>query len=449
LKNNAHLTGIMNFFKEISKNKNDDIRCYFLFNLPALNKLVDKNIYFNYRHVFLEFARSKNEKIRYYWVEILEDMIEFMPEEDRLNLVKPLLDGLYECETDGAILELLLAKWVAFFKCFYAHEEENSLVKLPHNPKNPVKVRRLFNQVKEKKSKFMSIARIMAAKIKNLNKWRLMKEFIIKLDEITKVEYINGFLPDILEILVECIKRSVEEVRREAVKLYCRVIIHLPKFDQRKTAVKIFYDELIKEATFHNKLSFLLFVEESMKVFSKPALRYYVLPQALMYYNEKAVSLKINLIRLMPDLIDAIDPKDEVINKKFQTMKKSFEDMNVKQIKEALIEATNKIQLRMRSKVYQIEVAKRYKENRELEESLLSTQYEDVSLEEIYKKEGNVTGKGSTATKMLKTIPTKVPVMKKLASQDIKEEKDEPKGVSSTGKPLISNLTNSKKYSIF
>jgi hypothetical protein len=123
-KNSSYLTTFLNFFKEISKHKNDDIRCNFLFNLPAFAKMVDKNIYAGYRHTFIELAKHKSEKLRYYWIMVLEDMVEFIPEEEKLQIIKPLIDWYLESENDPLILETINGKLSSFFKLFYAAEEE-------------------------------------------------------------------------------------------------------------------------------------------------------------------------------------------------------------------------------------------------------------------------------------------------------------------------------------
>lgn len=123
-KNSSYLTTFLNFFKEISKHKNDEIKCNFLFNLPAFAKMVDKNIYTGYRHTFIDLAKHKNEKLRYFWVMVLEDMVEFIPDDERVQVVKPIIDWYFEVEYDPLILETINQKLASIFKIFYAIEEE-------------------------------------------------------------------------------------------------------------------------------------------------------------------------------------------------------------------------------------------------------------------------------------------------------------------------------------
>lgn len=121
----------MNFFKEISKHKNDEIKCNFLFNLPAFAKMVDKNIYASYRNTFIELAKHKNDKLRLYWIMVLEDMVEFIPDDDRTQVIKPVLDWFLESEQDPAIIEIINKKLASFFRLFYAAEEEAPVTKPP------------------------------------------------------------------------------------------------------------------------------------------------------------------------------------------------------------------------------------------------------------------------------------------------------------------------------
>ena len=139
MKNNVHITHFMNFYKDISKSKNDEIKCYFLFNLPAMNKLIDKNIYTTFKSTYLDLARNKNDTIRFYWISILEDLLEFIPEEDRLGPIKQILEYYFETEITSDGIEAILKKLNVIFKYIYSPEED-ALIKASLLPK-PVKVR--------------------------------------------------------------------------------------------------------------------------------------------------------------------------------------------------------------------------------------------------------------------------------------------------------------------
>lgn len=115
---------ILNFFKELSKSKNDEIKCNFLLNLPAMNKLVDKGLFLSYKAVFLEMGKHKAEKVRLFWISILPDLIEFVPDEDKLVSVRPTVDWMFESEEAPAVLEEMLNRLCFLFKTFYAGDEE-------------------------------------------------------------------------------------------------------------------------------------------------------------------------------------------------------------------------------------------------------------------------------------------------------------------------------------
>ena len=64
LKNNSYLNSVVNFYKEISRTKNDDIKCNFLLNFPAVIKYVDSKIYSNFKSNYICLYNSPNPKIR-------------------------------------------------------------------------------------------------------------------------------------------------------------------------------------------------------------------------------------------------------------------------------------------------------------------------------------------------------------------------------------------------
>jgi hypothetical protein len=91
MKNNNYLNSIINFYKEISRSKNDEIKCNFLMNFPAMIKYVDSKIYGNFKHLYFQLYNNKNAKIRLYWFYILLDMVELIEEEEKVEFLTPLI----------------------------------------------------------------------------------------------------------------------------------------------------------------------------------------------------------------------------------------------------------------------------------------------------------------------------------------------------------------------
>lgn len=135
-KNSSFLTTFVNFFKELSKHKNDEIKCNFLFNFPGFIKLVDRNIYAGYRHTYIDLAKNKNDKIRHYWVAVLEDLVEFMAEDEKTGVFRSLIDWYFENEVSLIVIETLIDKLPALFNAFYPIEEDHPPVKAPGNTKS-------------------------------------------------------------------------------------------------------------------------------------------------------------------------------------------------------------------------------------------------------------------------------------------------------------------------
>lgn len=436
----------MNFYRDLPKSKNDEIKCTFLFNLPAMNRLVDKNIYSTFKSAFIELAKHKNERVRYYWVTVLEDLIEFIPEEDKTGPLRQAIEFFFDQETSPEVLEALIGKLSIVFKYFYAAEED-ALNKAVSPVKQSTKVVWTVTQQKEreKKVRFMGACKLLLPKVKALYKWRLVKTFINKLDEVTKNEYMNSFYPDIQELLIEAIKKTNSEVRSDTVKLYCRIIVNLPKFEQRKNSVKLFVEEFNKDGSNDNRLHMLAFFAEALKVFSRPALRYYILP-LLLAYHQHPLSIKLALAKLVPDINDAIEPIDEVMLKKFIAMKNALESYDNKHLNELLMAAINKMQLRSRLKQHQVEVANLYKQNRAIEESYLMMQYDETNLEDVYKREsGQFVSKYASSKPGSLKPPSKtfgIGMKKPSDPKEITEKEDPPKFV---GKTVSSGLSSNSK----
>ncbi len=438
----------MNFYRDLPKSKNDEIKCSFLFNLPAMNRLVDKNIYSSFKSTFIELAKHKNERVRFYWVSILEDLIEFIPEEDKTGPIRQAIEYFFDQETNPEVLEALLSKLNVVFKNFYAAEED-ALNKAVSPVKLSTKVASAVNQQKEreKKLRFMGACKLLLPKVRALFKWRLIKMFVNKLDEVTKNEYMSSFYPDIQELLIEAVKKTNAEVRTDTVRLYCRIIVNLPKFEQRKNSIKLFVEEFNKDGSNENRLHMLAFFAESLKVFSRPALRYYILP-LLLVYHQHPLSIKLALAKLVPDINDAVEPTDEVMLKKFIAMKNALEGFDNKHLNELLMAAINKMQLRSRLKQHQVEVVNVYKQNRSLEESYLMMQYDEASLEDVYKRESGqfVSKYASNKPGGLKPVskPFGIGMKKPSDPKEITEKEDTSKLLPKT---VSSGLTsNSKRY---
>lgn len=89
-----------------------------------MNKLVDKGLFLSYKGIFLELGKHKCDKVRFYWISILPDLVEFVPEEDKLSAVRPIVDWLFESEESPLVLEEILNKLGFLFKTFYVADEE-------------------------------------------------------------------------------------------------------------------------------------------------------------------------------------------------------------------------------------------------------------------------------------------------------------------------------------
>lgn len=236
-------------------------------------------------------------------------------------------------------------------------------------------------------------------------------------------------------------KNTAQEVKDKAINLYCKVITHLPKFDQRKSAIKLF-EETDKKENYKTKLMLLNFYAECLKVFSKPAIRFHILPTLLSAHTSSKLGVVLQtLAKMVPEISDSIDPSDEQMTKKFFAMRQALEESSDKKVRELALQAANRINLRARAKAHISEVAHRYKENRTLEEFYLSPQYDEACLEDIYKKEsGQFVSKLSTvkpATKTLTRPPLTTPgnptlVRKNTTATKELEEKEEQKAVHTT-----------------
>lgn len=228
--------------------------------------------------------------------------------------------------------------------------------------------------------------------------------FLEQLNEILKPENISNFFPDVLELLLEVIKSMTQQVKIKAIVVYCKVITNLPKFDQRKSAIKLF-EESDKRDNFRTKLTLLGFYSECLRVFSKPAIRFHILPSLLSIHSACKLGVVLQtLAKMVPDINDAIDPTDEPMTKKFFNMRQVLEESADKKVRELALQAANRINLRARVKAHVAEVQNRYKENRTLEEIYLSPQYDEACLEDIYKKEsGQFVSKLSTVKQPAKT----------------------------------------------
>lgn len=279
-------------------------------------------------------------------------------------------------------------------------------------------------------------------RIKALYKWRLLAVFLDQLNEILKPEQVNAFFPDILELLLDVMKNTAQEVKDKAITLYCKVITHLPKFDQRKSAIKLF-EETDKKENFKTKLTLLSFYGESLKVFSKPALKFHILPSLLTVHMTTKLGIVLqSLAKMVPEISDAIDPAEEGLTKKFFSMRQALEESADKKVRELALQAANRINLRARAKAHIAEVAHRYKLNRSLEESYLSPQYDEACLEDIYKKEsGQFVSKLSTVKPSTKTLtrnplttPTNPTLVRKntTAAKELDDKEDQKAAVHTT-----------------
>lgn len=277
----------------------------------------------------------------------------------------------------------------------------------------------------------MVVCRSFVNNIKQLHRWRLLDDLAKKLDQICKPDITSHFFPDVFEVLIDLAKTVPLDSRDNIIEIYCRFLTHLPKFEQRKMAIKLFSEEMHKQDTYKNKLALLAFYRECLRVFSKPAIRFHIMPHLLNAHTWTPEYLKQTIAKMIPEINDAIEPSDESMAKKFFSMRKALEESGVKKIRDMALQAANKINQRSRLKSHVNEVLTRYNANRALEESYLSPQYDEASLEDIYKKEsGQFVSKLSTVKNPAKPSPkgpilsTTGPTMMKKGPQISKETED-------------------------
>lgn len=180
---------------------------------------------------------------------------------------------------------------------------------------------------------------------------------------------------------------GVAKVREEAgisMAHYCR---DLGAFELKKRLMKQIYDTFVKEKPTRRKITFLKFAEVSLKVFSREALQFFIIPQLLSLSHTEDLGLRLELIRLFPDINDAIIESNSQLQKKLSKANKEMEKIKNKRIKEKLRASAKQTIVRLRSKAHQSGVAKMYKENFAREEGALLAEGIESSLIEIFEKE--------------------------------------------------------------
>lgn len=281
----------------------------------------------------------------------------------------------------------------------------------------------------------MELIKNFINRIKGLHQWRLLILLFSKLDEIARPDLLTGFFPDIIEIIIEVLKGSVSETRPAASSLFCKLFIHLPKFEQRKSSMRLFTDEFSKEGNYQQRLSLLSMCAEALKLFSRPAIRFFILPQILTLPPGVPMPVKMALARMIPDINDGIDPADESSMKKLIILKKNLEENAPQRLKDICLQASNRIQMRGRLKQHQVDLASLYKQNRALEEGYLIGQYDEITLEDFYKREsGQYISKLASGAKAAAPAPKVGPLPWKpgVGTAYNKKDKDEKEEAASS-----------------
>jgi hypothetical protein len=401
LKNPAYLTNYLNFFKEVSKHKNDEVKCAFLFSLPGVCRLVDKTLFHTYKQTFFDLGRHRSDKVRLYWLTVLEDLVDLMADDDRA-VAKATLDWMLESENDVEIVERLLGRLAYYFRVFYLPEEEILIQPKPaptpkqqpaYNKRRPSRELKDKDkkEEKEKKPRFLELCRTLLVRMKARHRWRWLESFIIRMDEITQGEFIVGYFPEILDLIIFFLKATPPvETRKTACRFYTRIIVNLPKFDLRKTAIRLFVDEIHNEESLQSRITMLIFYLETIRQFSKHAIKFFIIQPLLKMNDQATITLKLMLAKHLPEISNAIDSTDEVTIKKFISIRKGMEESQNKLLRETVAAAINQMQLQSRFKTTQQEILNMYKANRALEESYLLPQYDDLTLDEIYRKESGL-----------------------------------------------------------
>ena len=177
---------------------------------------------------------------------------------------------------------------------------------------------------------------------------------------------------------------QVRDVACESYAIFCS---KLKDFDHKKRLMKYIYDNFVQDQNTKRKLSFITFAEYCLKYFSREALQFFILPQLLSLGKSEDFGIKLRLVKLFPQIKDAIVSNDQILLTKLSNLNKKIEKMDNDRIKKELRRSAKTSVLNLKSKRHQKEIEELYLKNAKFEEECLILGGNDTPLQELYQKE--------------------------------------------------------------
>lgn len=381
-KNNVILTSFLNFYKEVARSKNPEIKQNFQFNLPGMISQIDIKLFTSFRHQFLPQYCDENELVRLYWVTVIMDVADLIGPEESIRHFSGPVRELIENETYRDTLEIIINNLARLFKTFFQY---NANTKPPSNAKNSKKeeyVPTIFDHVS---NLFESLLQI--------NDWRIRDVYLREIDEISQYYKADDIYELYINMIIAIVIRGNQQIKKRGGKMLATFVPRLHSQEKRKQTMKKIYESFYKDSNFQEKQIFLYFVSEALTNFSRASLRFFVLNQTQSLSEDKVIAVKYELAKLLPGIYDAIMKDDDIILEKFKLVKKSQDNIKDDRLKNILMLANNKINTNIKSQNYQNDLTDLYEKNKKLEEELLSGD-DSKNLDELYNMSSVSAGKG-------------------------------------------------------
>jgi tRNA A-37 threonylcarbamoyl transferase component Bud32 len=242
---------------------------------------VDKTLFHTYKQTFFDLGRHRSDKVRLYWLTVLEDLVDLMADDDRA-VAKATLDWMLESENDVEIVERLLGRLAYYFRVFYLPEEavlikqKSSLTARSRSqqPQLSQKSHRseTYEQAIEqpaKNSHFVQLCLALVSRLSKLKSQSLNLTFITAIDEICIGQWSKTYATDVFNLIIRLLTISPSvKIRKTACNIYSRVMESLPIPKQRKGAVKLLVNSMQNERNIQSKSSILIFYLETLNQYS-------------------------------------------------------------------------------------------------------------------------------------------------------------------------------------
>ena len=339
------MTSFQNFYKEVSRSKNPEIRKNFQFNFPGMIVLVDLKIFSNFRHLFIPLSEDENDIVRNYWVNVVMDVADLIgPQETKNHLSKPLEQQIY-LENSRETIETLITNLSRIYKTFFFDKQQNIQVNEKDTRKNGK------NSNVEPVTTFLEIITNIFEIMMTINDWRLRKNFQSELEIIRKYLNPNEVFEKYCEMVTKISKEGNIGIKKQCGSMLADFIPTLQSFDKRKYIIRTIYENFYKDANYNGKLFFQYFVGSALKTFSKASQRYFLINQALALSEDKVIGIKVEQAKILPSLYDSILKEDDSIKEKFKNVKKSFDNDSDSRLKDVMFFTNNKISLNSKSRL--------------------------------------------------------------------------------------------------